>query len=360
MLSLKNFQKFLKDTETPSIVTLETSEGYIFDTVLRRMRRSVFGESSSQAGGLGQEETLNIQELGKQTADQVIERLSSISLFEPKKLLVLRNAEALDSQNQQILLEYLKASLSEHCYLIIQCTKLRANSKFKKSLESLGIYLKVSLEKRPVFQAWIRELAAEKKLRLSEDVVRFLIEHLPMNISLLERELEKLALFKAGDGRVNLEEASKLVCGMNMQNVFQFTDAIAEGNKAEALSTLHGMLDRGESPQLLMAMIGRHVRHLYRLKTLANQRVGKQVMSQVLETTSSFVIEKAARQARKFRLEDLRAAVRALHRADIDMKSTPLDNHVILEQVVWKLCNMPVEQKGGKAWPGQNRKTVGV
>ncbi len=330
-MDFKKFQQQLSSTsQLPGLILLETQEGYIAAEVFKALRNHLSDCD---------EERFYATELGKSAASTLIASLKTLPMFTQRKLVILRQAEALDSQSEQMMVQYFKCEEEPaEAHLLLHYAKIRANAKLKKLAESQGWYIRAQLERRPEFAAWVKQIAADKGLQLRADVVRFLMEYVPMDLTLMERELEKLALFASERGSIDLKAVSELVCATNVESIFKLTDAIGEQRLTTALKLLRKMLAQGESPQMLLAMIGRHMRQLYRAKMVADQRISRQLVAEGLETHSPFVIEKASRQARRFRLPDLRRAMQRLYEVDRQLKSTGFAADILLERLVYDLA----------------------
>lgn len=343
-MNLKQFVEHIKAKKPlPRLIVLQSDDAYVIGQVLKQLRLTLFNTEDAVAiASQCQEEALRVSEAGAQSVASALTALQTLPMFAPRKLVVLREAEELEAAQEQLLMDYFSeaANNSGEAYLLVQYAKLRSNAKLLKFAEKQGLYIEAAVDKKPQFEEEIRRIAADKGLKLDPEIVRFLVEYVPIDLTRVEGELEKLALFSAKGAKIDLKTASELVCSTNLESVFRMTDAIGERNPLLALEILSSMLERGESPQMLLAMLARHMRHLYRVKMVERLRVSRDTVAAALETSSSFVIEKAVRQSRGFTHDGLRRAMRLLFEADRDMKSTSLPPALSLERLVAELCRM--------------------
>jgi DNA polymerase-3 subunit delta len=353
-MNLSEFENFLKsEAALPHCLLLESADSYSTQHTLGELRRYLFQtDDAAIIASRCQEESFRASDLGNQVVTTVLMALQTLPMFTPVKLVVLRELDELESQQEeQLLAEVTKLKASETkarqgVYILLQVPKLRANAKIKKFFEKSGLYINATVENKPAFEVAMKMMAERRGLKLTSEIIRFLSEYLPIDLTRADQEVEKLSLFAGKNGTIDLNNASELICSTNLENVFRMTDAIGERDSKKAVEILLAMLSRGESPQMLLAMLGRHMRHLYRVKMVEQQRISREFVGEALETQSSFVINKAIQQARSFSLNGLRGAVQRLFEVDCQLKSTSVSAEMLMEKLVVEFCRLPKAQVG--------------
>lgn len=174
---------------------------------------------------------------------------------------------------------------------------------------------------------WIRRAARDRGLKLPEQGAELLFERFGRELRQQVNEIEKLAVYAAGDqgGEVTLADMEQVLGGGSVQDRFRFTDALQAGRTETALSSLESLLRDGESPQALMAL-------LYRLVTqiqLAQAHRGDEPLTEVLRVPRR-VADDLERAARRFRPAELRAMLRQLAEMDLRMKTTRVPDRAAL------------------------------
>ena len=124
------------------------------------------------------------------------------------------------------------------------------------------------------------------------------------DISRLRGDVERLLLYAAGKSRITLDDAEQVVSAETVQDEWAVTSAIQRGDTAEALRQLALAIDGGGVPYMILGQLAWFVRE--RLSEREPRRVP--------------------------------AAVEALFRTDIDLKSSGGDSRVLLERLVVELC----------------------
>jgi DNA polymerase-3 subunit delta len=131
-----------------------------------------------------------------------------------------------------------------------------------------------------------------------------LLEHAGTDIATLRGDVERLVLFCYGKGAVTLEDVQAIVSGAALVNEFGVANAIERGDAKEALRQLALAIEAGKSPFLMLGQVGWVVR-------------------------SRLAASAPARAA---------AAIDAVFRADLAMKSSGGEPRVLLERLIVELC----------------------
>ena len=150
----------------------------------------------------------------------------------------------------------------------------------------------------------VRQRAAEAGLRLEADAVEPLIDHAGTDIAALRGDLERLFAFCAGRGAITEEDVRAVVGGAALVDSWDLTRRIERGETAQALAQLRLALDGGASPYMILGQLGYFVRAT--LPRAAAARVP--------------------------------AAVDAVFRTDLALKTSGGDPQVLLERLVVELC----------------------
>jgi DNA polymerase-3 subunit delta len=151
----------------------------------------------------------------------------------------------------------------------------------------------------------------------------------------LDNELDKLVGY-AMNRRIESKDVELLVAGEEVADIFKFIDAISVRNGSEAYRVVRGVINRGESPLVVLSHMARQFRVLIQIKdhpgmnsdTLA-QRIG----------VHPYVAKKAAQQAGRFQQHELYGALEALLDADITIKTGRMDENTALDVLIAALCN---------------------
>jgi len=150
----------------------------------------------------------------------------------------------------------------------------------------------------------VKKAVAEAGQIIEPAAARLLAERAGVDIVRLRGDIERLMLYAVGKPNITLADAQEVVSAESSHDDWAVTNAIQNGNAKEALRQLALALDAGA------------------------------VSYQVLGQLAWFVRDKLSNTDPR----RIPAAVEALFRADLDLKSSAADPRVLLERLVVELC----------------------
>lgn len=165
-------------------------------------------------------------------------------------------------------------------------------------------------------------------VQIAKDAAELLGERIGPHLLLLRRELEKLELHVGAGGRIDRATVAIAVASVAEESIWELTDAIGQGRTADSVAKLAQMLGQGEASQAVLGALASHFRRLLR----AGQ--GEPIKG------PPFVVRKLEQQARRFPPARLLGCLRAIHRADVELKGAGvLRPERALEQLVIQLAS---------------------
>jgi len=205
---------------------------------------------------------------------------------EPRTTLVLVAADV-DRQRK------VYKALQKHA-TIVECWGLRGSKDAKLDLRDVA--------RRA--DTLVKQAVAAAGQQILPPASRLVAERAGADITRLRADIDRLLLYTAGKPTITLQDAQEVVSSETAQDDWAVTSAIARGNAAEALKHIGLALDAGGVSYQILGQLAWFVRE--RLTTADPRRVP--------------------------------AAVEALFRTDLELKSSGGDPRVLLERLVVDLC----------------------
>jgi DNA polymerase III subunit delta len=150
----------------------------------------------------------------------------------------------------------------------------------------------------------VRQAVAQTGQAIDSGAVRLIAARAGTDIARLRGDIDRLLLYSTGNSRISLDDVHQVVSGETAQDDWAVTTAIQRGDSAEALKQIALSMDSGGVPYKILGQLGWFVRE--KLSGTDPRRVP--------------------------------AAVEALFRTDLDLKSSGGDPRVLLERLVVELC----------------------
>jgi DNA polymerase III subunit delta len=151
----------------------------------------------------------------------------------------------------------------------------------------------------------VRQAVAEAGQQIDAGAARLVAERAGTDIATLRGDVERLLLYSAGKSKIDLKDVQEVVSAETAQDDWAVTTAIQRGDTAEALRQLGLAIESGGVPYMILGQLAWFVRE--KLSTFDPRRVP--------------------------------AAMDALFRTDVDLKSSGGDPRVLLERLVVELSS---------------------
>ena len=188
---------------------------------------------------------------------EIINAASTLPFMAPRRLVVIKDFQEFKTPAVKMLKKYLDSPSETTCMLILSRKAARATLKVK--WKSIGLNIK-----EWEIPAWLRQAAAARGLKLSNDAVDYLIEFVGYEIGMLLMELEKLAL--SGKKTITGEDIRATTGMMRKYTTFDLVDSIIAGQKARAFRILKAMFGGSsmEAP-VILGTLNWHYKQFYTL-----------------------------------------------------------------------------------------------
>mgnify|MGYP001070056115 CR=1 FL=1 len=285
-------------------------------------------------------------ELSEDNLNELREIIETTSMFQERKLIVLKNVFSLSKSLQKRISEYLKKrELFESKNIILiffeegeiknknNLFKLLLKRSFKEQefkeppLSDTKVFIKKETEK---LHGKIHPLALEK-----------LIFYYGNNLWQLENEIKKLISFKKG-GVIQAEDIENL-CEANINlNIFDTIEAISKKNKKRALKLVSKHFQAGENELKILAMIIYQFRILIKIKSILEENKNNIKSSKLHQQFQKsgvhpFVIKKTFPIIKNFSMEELKSIYQKLFNLDLKIKTGKIEPKLGIEMFVMEL-----------------------
>lgn len=309
---------------------------------------------------------------GKEATDAELAQ----ALFEPtfgfqltkRRLIIVKSPAFLKEQGKrkrdEVSWHRLLKRVPEGTYVLFALTEPPTNSQLSL-LNEVALLVPLSKIRAQDLPEFVQMLAEQAAIHMEKSAIQELIDRVGNDTRQLAMEIEKLALYIGVDGRVTAEVVRELVPSLAM-DVFTLMNAVVEGDTAKALSVLDGLIQRRESPMLILYLLARQFRLLLQARLLLDtklispallharadafrqqiEQVPKEIKQRLpddsrlnLLNQSPAAIRNFLLQARNFSREQLVEALRLILETDVSFK-TGLDQSQQLAMLVLNLCRL--------------------
>ena len=303
-------------------------------------------------------------DLGETALEALIDDARTLSLFNPSRLIVGYNAEAVTGRGRRAeetaeedeesggrakagLLENYFARPTPGVVLLFEAVRLdwddRDEKKKLEALERFFAAVPVKIELRRIDQRaaleGARSLALQNQLQIEDALLAELAEALGHDMVRIANEISKLAVYSGGKGEITRETLAALVPEARSSGLFELTDALAARNRKRALEILDTLARMDVYLPLQVNFLAGLFRHALAVKESGAR--SETDVSRLFNRLGLPIWPARARQAletaRRFSREQLERAVILLFETDRDLRRERPDDRIIMEQLVWEL-----------------------
>ncbi len=276
------------------------------------------------------------------TPQEFYDAVTSFSLTAERKLVIVRDYDILcpDAKMLPVAEALLPAIPDSCCLIFVYDDTMPGEGRVNKKMEdAVGKYAQKVEFVRPgeaEYLRWIiRRFAALGKTcgqreakRLSEYCGGLMYAALP--------EIEKIAAYAEG-GAITEKDIEEIAYPLTETIIYKMTNAISAGNSGEAVALLDRLMEQGTDGKSAVMEIGRAIRRLYAAKLSAESGLGTADYMAAAKIRSAYAADIDMRQARRFRLSDLRRNVILCNEAEQRMLRGRVNEKIVLETLIYEL-----------------------
>ncbi len=309
------------------VYVLHGADAFLLDAHRRDVISAVVGDADPQTAIASYDSTAEMVD--------VLDDLRTLPFLAPRRVVIIRDADAFVSANREALEKYL-LSPADSASLLLIVSSWPKNTKIAKAVAKIGEVIECDMPKDSSVTAWLGKSAGKRGKKIAPGAAAMLEEWVGRDLGRLDKEVEKLSLYVDQRDTITIEDVSTLVISSAGPVAFALPNALATGDAGVALETLGAMLTtRGEEFRTL-GQIAWHLRRAVRAQQLIAQG---QSADAAMKAAKVFYNRREFGQFLKRRpLAKLAGDFRKLLAADRAMK-TGTDATAAMQQLVVELCS---------------------
>jgi DNA polymerase III subunit delta len=166
---------------------------------------------------------------------------------------------------------------------------------------------------------WATERAGEEGVQLDSETAKELVSIVGPNQQRLAREIEKLALAVHPATRIQLEDVERLAAGDASPGAYDLADALAAGDRREALAIAERIAAHEGKPGGLVWSIARRLREVHRAAALLEAGVPEGKVGEAVNR-QPWLAKKIVARAKKADRATLEQVLCVLAEAEVDFR----------------------------------------
>lgn len=274
--------------------------------------------------------------------DEVLQRAETMPMLAPRQVIIVEGAESLeeigDDAREKIVeaLEEYFDSPAPFTVLLLEAAALDKRQKFYKLLADKALIVQLTIGDESAASLAV-QMAKDCGVEIERGAAAMLAEILNSEPARIRIEIDKLAAYAQGSGRITSADVEELVVAARKNTVWQLADMLATRKRNAALAFLDNLLREGEQPIGLVGALAWMYRKLIEARELPPGTNGFQAARQLGMRPDA--AETAVRQAHRIPRKDLLAGLVALAEADSQLKSSNPNPRALMEFLIVRLTS---------------------
>lgn len=277
-------------------------------------------------------DNLNLKEL--------LNELNTLTLFSPKQVILLQNADKLTQQERTALEPYV-ASPSSSLFFIITASSINHGTNFFKKAEKAGIILEIPeqkpWEKERTLVDWVMREVASAGKRIDLQTAQCLVKQIGTDQTLLTNELEKLFCYLDDRVEITVRDLSAICVSVNAETIWQLGEAIFQRNGGTALRIIKALLNEGAAFLALLNQIRGQFQTEFQVCSILTTGGNGNDITQRFPYMRGNILDRHMHMAQNYGLPRFKKGMQQIDTVIVMAKNSNVDDDVLAEILVAKL-----------------------
>ncbi|UFT97834.1 DNA polymerase III subunit delta [Radiobacillus kanasensis] len=340
MTYLDTIKKIKKKQFSP-VYLLHGTEAFLMEKVKKQLIKHVMPNEDRDTN-------ISTYDLEEVSIQEVIYDVETYPFLGERKLIFANQASFLQTKPDKSGIEHninlLQSYLSQPVdfsilVLIAPYEKLDERKKITKLLKQHSEVVTCEPVKEWDLHKWVKDIALQLNVYVDDQALPLFSQEIGTNLSMLEKELEKLALYVGENGNITKDVAQLLLSRSADTTGLQLVDAVIEKNLSKAISIYKDLEKAKEDPIALLALLASQFRTITHVKVLKQKGYSQQQMAQQLKV-HPYVIKISASREASFQMDELRKILDIFAETDARIKQGKVDKQLAFEILLYQLIHI--------------------
>lgn len=278
-----------------------------------------------------------------------------------------------DDNNTDLMMEWLQGELPKSSILIFVVKgEVSVKNRFANAIQTVGRYVSYdvvekgnSFNKDPLYKKVVEKLASFDK-KITPRAFDQLRKRTGGDMQLVSEAINKIIDFVGDKDQIDELDIRNVVSQTHYDGIFDITDAISRRSTKQAIKSLREVVSSGLDPIPITAAIANHLRFCVQSKLIILKKgikpIGRQMrypdftskifqplveeFGDLLPTSqtsnilkrSPYISYKIFQSINSFTTHELMDALNKVLEVEIQLKTTPYNGEILLEQLVFEIC----------------------
>lgn len=332
-MNYENILNLTKQEKIYPIYLLYGNENYLKEDISKKLRNRLIDSAYRE---------LNYKVFygEKLSINEVINDLKTLPMMSKHKLLVIKEAEKINKNDETKLINYFNRPSLKNNFstLIIIYKEGRPNKELITAIKRVGIAVNFSITDKAKLALWIKSKFRQSNKKITQEALFYLQSIVGSDLGRLFNEIEKIDIYTKDQKIIEKEDVMITIGGSEAVNIFKVLDSVGEKDIKNAIDGLV-KLNQGNLHHLsIFAMIYRQIKLILQTKLLLTKGFNFKEVEKKLKLPY-FVVEKIIKQSKKYTFKEICKSYELLNIADLEFKDSQKEPKIILEELVMNIIN---------------------
>lgn len=268
--------------------------------------------------------------------DELIQLASTLPFGKSKRVISYQLSNRLKAADKDLMMRYVDHPAKDTILNLI-AVEMDISPAMLKHFKEKAIVVRFYPLFKNQIPDWIKKYAARIGIQISHGAAQLMEEFIGSDLSLLSNELQRIALYVHPRKKIDIKEVEEVVGHAKIFSIFELTKSLGEKRVGQSFRILQQLLDVGQLPVGIIALIAHHFRRLNTVKDLISQGKPQTEIARNIGIPPTFLNE-FLQQLQLFSLSEIRTIFDCLLEADLQLKSSALSQDIVLESLIFKIC----------------------
>jgi DNA polymerase-3 subunit delta len=327
-MTYEQFTHTVRAGRVPPLLLLHGEESYLVDQAARLVIDTVVSPENRDFN-------LTVVHGRELKGHDLVDQARTLPVFASSRLVVIRNLHEAPADQLEAFSAYLDDPVPE-TFLLATASTIDKRRKFFQKFAQVGEIIEFRRLFENQLPQFIRDRAREAGRTFTGPALKLFCRRVGNNLAEVVGELEKLTSYVGESEFIEEDDVAAVVSDTRVESVFALTDALGAGERAVALRLLNRLLDDAQPPLVILGMLVRHFRQLWKTRELVGQGVPQKELPRRIGINPYF-LGGLLTQAQRFTDAQMREAFPRFLAVDLALKSGG-DPRAHLEGLVYLLC----------------------
>ena len=320
---MRQINEDIKKRTLRQVYLLYGEERYLKRQYREKLQKALCQEGDTMNSHFYKGKDLNLGE--------IIDLAETLPFFADRRVIFITDSGLFKSGGEKMA-EYL-SNPSESTFFIFTESEIDKRSKLYKTVQSRGYAAEFAEQDENTLKRWVAGILAKEGMKITEGTAALFLSKTGTDMENIQMELEKLICYCMGREAVTPEDV-EAVCTVRVSNhIFDMINAVAAGERREALELYYDLLALKEPPMRILFLIAKQCNMLLQVRELKSKGFDNRTISSKIGIPP-FVAGKYAAQAAKFRSATLRRAVETCVEAEEAVKTGRMNDKMSVEILI--------------------------